>query len=314
MARNTNYPYDPYTGEVPMEPVEDVMTVASVAKDLASPINWLLWKYQYNPFTWSGTKGVSIPIGSKEDFSKALKTFKEGKGFWGKARNVPKAWGQIFRKRRILGEFRDLGTDEEILARRAAQVGKQFRGAVLQRGWGDIYSNWAEKKGFRPLNSISGDLRTMSRTLRATPGMGTDSILYRMGALAENIDINAKNRSERVLARYARMYGKRKGIGAFALKWGIRGMAGLAWVGIGSLMWDVSKMVGEPIGRYLVENANRVGLEFQNRYMPELGGRIAMSYMSSGAATERQRAVEAISRSYINGRSAIGTEARLLHS
>ena len=82
----------------------------------------------------------------------------------------------------------------------------------------------------------------------------------------------------------------------------------IAWT-----MYDIAKMVAEPFGRYLVENVNRVATSWADRYKPEMGGQIALSYMSTGAATERQRAVEAISRSYTNGRSAVGNEAQYMH-
>jgi hypothetical protein len=98
------------------------------------------------------------------------------------------------------------------------------------------------------------------------------------------------------------------------LRWGVLAPLKMyAGIGAFTTAWDVFKMVGEPIGRYLVENINRVGTAWQNRFAPEMGGKIAMSYLASGAATERQRAIEAISRSYINGRSAIGNEAQYLH-
>ena len=47
--------------------------------------------------------------------------------------------------------------------------------------------------------------------------------------------------------------------------------------------------------------------------MPEMG-KLTSSYLSYGASTERQRAVRAISKGYINGRSAYGQEAAYMHS
>lgn len=95
---------------------------------------------------------------------------------------------------------------------------------------------------------------------------------------------------------------------------GMFAMKGFAAIGLVSTMWDITQMIGQPIGNLLVNEANRVMNNFHARFMPELGGRLAMSYMTTGAATERQRAVSAISKAYINGRSAFGQEAVYSHS
>lgn len=96
-------------------------------------------------------------------------------------------------------------------------------------------------------------------------------------------------------------------VGLFAAK-------GFAMIGAASLLWDVTQAVAQPIGNLLVHEGNRIMDNFHARFMPELGGRLAMSYMTTGAATERQRAVSAISKAYINGRSAFGQEAVYSHS
>ena len=97
------------------------------------------------------------------------------------------------------------------------------------------------------------------------------------------------------------------------LKAGLWAGRAASTVGLMSIMWDVAKAVGEPIGRMAVNAVDETLNSWAGRYMPELGGRIALSYMSQGAATERQRSVEALSKSSLGGRYALGREASFYH-
>lgn len=98
------------------------------------------------------------------------------------------------------------------------------------------------------------------------------------------------------------------------LKFGAGVMKGASFVGGAMMAWDFVSMVGIPLGRAAIRGLDNVMGEYQRRFMPEMGGRLEMSYLSKGAATERQRSINAISKSYINGRSAFGEEARYLHA
>ena len=84
-------------------------------------------------------------------------------------------------------------------------------------------------------------------------------------------------------------------------------------IGGAMLAWDLISMVAEPTGRAIVRGLDNVMTQYQQRFMPEVGGKLQMSYLSQGSATERQRAIQAISKSYINGRSAFGQEASYMH-
>jgi len=88
---------------------------------------------------------------------------------------------------------------------------------------------------------------------------------------------------------------------------------GVSFIGGAMLAWDLISMVGEPLGRAAIRGLNNTMTEYQKRFMPEVGGRLEMSYLSQGAATERQRAINSISKAYLNARSAFGTEAEMLH-
>jgi len=85
-----------------------------------------------------------------------------------------------------------------------------------------------------------------------------------------------------------------------------------SYAAIASLGWQATKMIGNPIGNAAmnaVDNSYSQLNSINNRDMSTLG----MDFLSQGAATERQRAIQAISKSRINGRSMMGSEAAYMH-
>jgi hypothetical protein len=119
----------------------------------------------------------------------------------------------------------------------------------------------------------------------------------------------------RNLQRYQKLLGAAKsGRGLkIAAKVGLSAGKVVSMVGAAMFAWDMISMVGEPLGRAAIRTLDNTLTEYNNRFMPETGGRLELSYLSQGAATERQRAIQAISKSYINGRSAFGSEASYMH-
>jgi len=97
------------------------------------------------------------------------------------------------------------------------------------------------------------------------------------------------------------------------MKTGIMVGKGIGYVSMLSLLWDITKMVGEPIGRMAVQALDTTLGEYSNRFMPDMGGQLSMSFLNKGAATERQRAINALSKSSLSGRSAFGQEATFNH-
>lgn len=104
-----------------------------------------------------------------------------------------------------------------------------------------------------------------------------------------------------------------RALGRGAVRGGIAFAKGFAYFELAKLAWDTINMFAEPIGRSMVAQADASLQQFKSIARPELGGSIAMGYMSRGAATERQRALAAISKSQLNARSAMGNEASMLH-
>lgn len=100
---------------------------------------------------------------------------------------------------------------------------------------------------------------------------------------------------------------------ARALRFGTIAGKGISWIGLGALAWDLTQAIGQPVGAWAIKSVDQALEKFNNRFQVEMGGELQMSYLSRGAATERQRALNAMSKSYINGRSAFGQEAQFSH-
>ena len=201
---------------------------------------------------------------------------------------------------------------------RANELSKTIRQEVI---------NWIDQSGnINKLNAASLRENLMSR-------VSNREFVARYGNIQNKIDdimstVGVSKQGAKGVQRTAalrsniRKAGISKAIGkigsgryafAGAARAGIFAMKGFAAVGLVSMMWDITQAISEPIGRAIVSKANSTMEDYKNRFMPEMGGRLAMSYMTSGAATERQRAVQAISKAYINGRSAFGQEAMYAH-
>jgi len=88
---------------------------------------------------------------------------------------------------------------------------------------------------------------------------------------------------------------------------------GLAMYEVGSLMYQGVNMVANPIAQAGVRAVDQAFSSMASLGNPELGGQLELGFLSQGAATERQRAVQAISKSRINGRSMLGNEGAMMH-
>jgi len=98
------------------------------------------------------------------------------------------------------------------------------------------------------------------------------------------------------------------------LRMGMRVAKFGAWASTIGAFASIGYMIGEPIGRSIVSNATDAINKFSSRFMPEMSGsRLQDGFLTQGAATERQRAIEALSKSSLNGRSAFGQESLYFH-
>ena len=104
-----------------------------------------------------------------------------------------------------------------------------------------------------------------------------------------------------------------RGVGRLAVR-GAIGMGKLGAYGmIAGLIWEGAKMIGNPIASAAVQGVDSVMNSFSALGQREMGGKLNMAYLSQGAATERQRAMQAINNSRFNGRSQLGNEAQFMH-
>lgn len=303
--------YDPYA------PEQEQYSVKSFIAESLNPVSLLKYKYMYDPSTYSASKGLWTPFGGVKDFKAGFTATKKAfkKGFWPGMKQAGKeAWA-----------FGPLGKDHragwsrpENLRKAAADA--QILPSKIEKAEAGIRAAKARISGFE--NQLRVKARSVSKLDTVLPGRAVREQLKEYHVLKRRAAINIPRDIETIGRHKAAII--KLGDKLTKARWGVfAGKAARFGLTTGRVfsygmwaltLWDIGKMVGEPIGRYLIENVNRVGDQYMNRFSPEMGGKIALGYLSTGAATERQRAVEAISRSYINGRSAIGQEAQFLHS
>jgi len=309
--------YDPYADQ------RENPTVANIVKENLNPVGLLKFQYMYNPGTWSGTKGIWVPGASGKDIAsayrrtvRAFRRSEDGGILKGLGTAGKEAWGVSTTSRRVLGQGgRTLsGTSAkgiDILQRRLYR--EQFRKTMYKTAIKGYKSAGIEVTESMMKQMSKEFALKVKNFMKMTPEERLEDPVTK--ALMDEGRLRVMPSSIKLTTEATNGLYKAPA-SAFtknAVKWGIRGMKVVNYAMIAFTLWDMTKMIGEPVGRYLVENVNRVSNQFANRYAPEMGGQIALSYMSTGAATERQRAVQAISRSYINGRSALGNEAELMH-
>jgi hypothetical protein len=102
-------------------------------------------------------------------------------------------------------------------------------------------------------------------------------------------------------------------VGRAGARIGILGAKLGAYGAVASLMWDATSMVFNPIAQAGVQAIDNTFSKLEGLGRPELGGQLNMAFLSQGAATDRQRAIQAISQSRLNGRSILGQEAQYMH-
>jgi len=101
--------------------------------------------------------------------------------------------------------------------------------------------------------------------------------------------------------------------GLVGAKAGIMAMKVSSYVAVAQLGWSVAKMIGNPIGAAAVNTIDNGMNQLSSINSREMGGSLNFDYLSQGAATERQRAIQAISKARMNGRSMMGSEAQFMH-
>lgn len=287
--------YDAYGGQ------QEEFNVKSTLADYITPASLIKYKYLYDPSTYSATKGLWTPVGGIADFKKGFTATRSAfkKGFWPGIKTAGKE----------LWYFGPLGKDHRAAWSDPRNLQKAEQ--ALRKTKSDISTS---KRRISEINE------TLAKKARAVP---KDTVLRGRAFEHQIRDYKMySGKSSKLIAKHTqKITALESKLGSLNLKvfggkmseFGLKVGRGVTYGMWAMTLWEMGKMIGEPIGRYIVDNINRVSEEHSNRFSPEMGGKIALGYLSTGAATERQRAVEAISRSYINGRSALGQEAMFLH-
>jgi len=81
-----------------------------------------------------------------------------------------------------------------------------------------------------------------------------------------------------------------------------------------ALLLSVGSMIGVPIGEAAVGGMDSALSRLRDRFSPEMSRqRLHPSFVTPGASTERQRAINALSKAGLNARSGFGEEAMMVH-
>jgi hypothetical protein len=150
--------------------------------------------------------------------------------------------------------------------------------------------------------------RRLPRKMRT--GKGMDEILFQKSVYEKTL-----HREKRRLSKYERLLSRNKQSLKLAkmAKIGIGVGKAASIVGLAMFTYDMATMIGEPLGNMAMKAVDNMYTKYKERFMPETGGQLQLSYLSQGAYTERQKALQAISKSNLNARSGLGNEASEVH-
>lgn len=278
------------------------------ASSLVNPMSW----YGFMPGLWSFNEGLYVPFG-KNIYNKIRGREVTPSSFKPTFKKPFKSAGAI-----LGGKFR-IGSNTLAEAKMAQQSVLSTHTYITNKL---VASGLSNKKAFSQARTLTGEFfkkvapkaeefmnasrnKTFTTNSKYGGKMGLSSQFSHISeGLINDVFKGANNVPKNVagklaagrLTQAAMMLGK-----------------GASVVGLLGLTWDITQAIGQPLGRAAVGVANKVLTDWENRFMPEMGGQLALSYVSRGAATERQRAIEAISKAHLNGRSALGNEAQFYH-
>lgn len=306
MATNNPYNNDPYNE------MDGGSTIRDFAMGPYRPSNWM-WAYGHVPSLWSIEKGLYVPfIGRHIETGgrfipstlRHIGQSYQGRGFIG---------GTVTAARRTIGALHKGGPVGKRFFTRGTQAAEGFnqlqagiRPSLLENNKlglvGRELDDFTEVAARRVVSAARSGRKTVALTRPGVKGtLGSISVKKSMSRLS-------KSGSSALL---------KGGLSAAAMRTPLKlalGVGkGMSMIGAATLAWDMAKMVGEPLGAYAMGQADNALTKLQDRFMPEMGGDLSIAYLSREAATERQRAMQAMSKAYITGRSAFGQEAMMQH-
>lgn len=312
--------YDPNYGNPNIAPEQE--SPAAMVAGFVSPIGYLQWKYTMSPNTWSPNRGIAVPFGGRNfkggarikvggiqkniSRKKAIKLFKEGKigkfavakafvgGSWrtgSKTLRMEKV--AIGRMKQMQNAIYNQLIDKRTLRPQTAyKLSKQLMGKFYT----DALPNTRKYKGRYQITKLS----KLSDTDKGILNTAMESV-YGSAAKGKMRPLNTKLNMGALVgrARFIRSIATVGKIGSV--------------VGAGMFLWELTQAIGEPVGRALMNDVNSGLTAWENRFTPEVGGRLSYDYLTRGAATERQRAIQKMDQSQINGRTYLGNESSYIH-
>jgi len=170
----------------------------------------------------------------------------------------------------------------------------------------------------RALKGIDKQIATM-KDISGTLGAKATRLIAKVSTAFSGVNIVTDNQALGQMHLLAANtlkagYGAARGLGRGLFRAATAFGKGSAYYAVGSLMYEGIKMVANPIGQAATQAVDSTFNSINNMARPELGGQLNLAFISQGAATERQRAIQAISKSRMNGRSILGQEAGMMHA
>ena len=305
---------------------QDKQESSSIIKDLViSPVSAQAWMYGHMPSMWSGTEGVHVPISMK--YAKTVgRAVKEA---WGKKRYGAAAGNSL----KMLGALRPFGFGgsrvlafknyEDQVAHLKEGVSSMTRGkARLEKKIRQMHKPIAQAKKAglaakqvwknRPMARLDLYPSDKAEWVKKGAKWGAEEAKFAKRAAGVHKKIDSLVGHRQTLIKKLNNY-KTLSVARGATKFAIRGAKMVSMFGATMFALDMAKMIGEPVGRAIMSEIDMAAQKWNDRFLPEMGGELQMSYLTRGAATERQRALNAMSKSQITGRSGFGQEAKYAH-
>ncbi len=335
-----------YEGQIPQQ---EMIGVGDVAGAMLNPVNW----YKYNPSMWSMRRGqVRVPFVSGSNIRNVAGKIRKYGGAQGnrfvdfvKNKSGLNKLGGVMASESIWVGSAPMASDDIFgytIKGPGARTSNMIKGAKAQQASRDAFG---QAFGPRPTSNYVAPTSRMPRgyhpppftpseSIVAAAKYGDDQIAYvnRNWKTLNEQGFNTKGkrwgyadrlydrgyRTGKALARgtektYSALGRAIKPIAKMGMRVATTAGKGFAYYQIASLMYSVTQMAFEPLGRKAISTVDSIFNAKSMIRSPELGGNLSMAYLTRGAATERQRALQAIQKSRLNARQALGNEAALKH-
>lgn len=327
-------------------PEQESIGVLDVAGAFLNPINY----YKYNPNLWSMSRGqIKIPLLSGSNIRSVASTMRKyggapGKKFVDFVKNKTGlgSLGGVMKAEEIWVGSAPMASDNifgittkysPLREQRLASVAAERSRRASAKAFENVFSPKPTSSYIAPQPNIfdikstkSGRWNTGRRitrsswtTLPADVSRSTKDLQSASRRLVSGLDGFGKLRDrfkrtgiatgKFIKGAYSRLPGAAK----VSMRIGAGIGKGFAYYQIAKFAYSMINMAFEPLGRSAIGAVDSIFNSKDLLGLPEMGGNLKMEYLTRGAATERQRAMQAIQKSRLNARQGMGGEAALIH-